>query len=196
MSSLARPRSLHRLNHLRIVKLKRPGIYEDGGGLRLIVGPTLKKRWVMRVTIDGRRRERGLGGFPTVSLEHARQRAAEWRTAARAGRDLAAEARRKRAARGATFEDAFRAYFAIKRRTLSNAKHVAQWESTITTYVMPQIGCLAVADIDASDVLAVLTPLWFEKPETARRVLQRVEAVFGRRSCVDSANWHRHAWGL
>ncbi|NJO35319.1 MAG: DUF4102 domain-containing protein [Rhodospirillales bacterium] len=59
--------------------MKTPGIYEDGGGLRLMVGDSLTKRWVLRVTINGKRRERGLGSFRTVSLEEARDRAAALR---------------------------------------------------------------------------------------------------------------------
>ena len=52
-------RALHKLSHVKVAKLKQPGVYEDGGGLRLVVGETLKKRWVVRVTINGKRRVRG-----------------------------------------------------------------------------------------------------------------------------------------
>ncbi|KUO67903.1 MAG: hypothetical protein APF80_02085 [Alphaproteobacteria bacterium BRH_c36] len=50
-------RALNKLRHAKVAKLKFPGIYEDRGGLRLIVGDTLKKRWVVRVTINGKRKE-------------------------------------------------------------------------------------------------------------------------------------------
>lgn len=146
--------------------------------MRLVVGDSLAKRWVMRLTINGKRRERGLGSFPTVSLEEARERAADMRKAARQGRDLARDERRLRAATGVTFEDAFETYFKHKQHTLSNGKHVAQWRSTMRQYVLPKIGVLAVAEVDAQAILSVLTPIWVAKPETARRVLQRVEAVF------------------
>ncbi|HVY43358.1 MAG TPA: tyrosine-type recombinase/integrase [Hyphomicrobiaceae bacterium] len=176
--SAPRSRSLYRLTHMRAVKLKLPGIYEDGGGLRLVVSRTLSKRWVMRLTINGRRCERGLGGFPTVSLEAARERAAELRKAARQNRDLVREEKRQRTMRTMTFAAAFETYFQHKRRTLANPKHAAQWRSTMERYVLPKIGALPVAEIDAERILAVLTPIWFDKPETARRVLQRMEAVF------------------
>ena len=45
-------------------------------------------------------------------------------------------------------------------------------------YVFPRIGTKLVADVTHTDVLAILEPIWFEKAETARRVLQRMEAVF------------------
>lgn len=174
----SRMRALNRLNHLKAARLKMPGIYEDGGGLRLVVSDSLTKRWVMRVTINGKRRERGLGSFPTVSLEDARERAAALRKAARQGRDLARGERRLRASAGITFAAAFEAYFKNKQLTLSNGKHVAQWRSTMQRYVMPKIGAASVAEVDAEAILEVLAPIWFEKPETARRVLQRMEAVF------------------
>lgn len=171
-------RTLNRLTHLTVTRLKISGMYEDGGGLRLVVGDSLTKRWVMRVTINGKRRERGLGSFPTVSLEEARERAAALRKAARQGRDLARDERRLRAATGVTFEDAFETYFQHKQHTLSNGKHIAQWRSTMQHYVLPKIGALSVAEVDAQAILDVLTPIWVAKPETARRVLQRMEAVF------------------
>jgi integrase len=77
-----------------------------------------------------------------------------------------------------TFRAAFDAYFEAKRKSLSNKKHAEQWRSTMTTYVFPTLGRRAVADIGADDVLGVLSPIWLAKPETAKRVLQRMEAVF------------------
>lgn len=59
----------------RAVKTALPGCYEDGAGLRLIVGPTGSKRWTIRLTINGRRLHKGLGGYPTVSLRAARDKA-------------------------------------------------------------------------------------------------------------------------
>lgn len=171
-------RALHKLSHVKVTKLKVPGVYEDGGGLRLIVGETLKKRWVVRVTINGKRRERGLGGFPTVSLETAREKAAAFRAAAKEGRDLAIEFRKQSSKDKVTFEKAFDAFFDIRKRNLRNAKHIQQWENTMRTYVFPHIGNRAVADIEASEILDVLSLIWFDKEETARRVLQRMEAVF------------------
>ncbi|MEO0620080.1 MAG: Arm DNA-binding domain-containing protein, partial [Pseudomonadota bacterium] len=76
-------RATNKLSYTRVAKLKTPGIYEDGAGLRLIVDARLNKRWVARVTIAGKRRQRGLGSFPSVSLEAARKRNGELRTAAR-----------------------------------------------------------------------------------------------------------------
>lgn len=64
MEPNAHVRSLVRLNALRVAKIKDPGLYEDGGGLRLVVTEKGTKRWALRLTIRGRRVERGLGIFP------------------------------------------------------------------------------------------------------------------------------------
>lgn len=170
--------ALNKLTALKVQKVREPGTYEDGGGLRLVVDQRGSKRWVMRVTIAGKRREFGLGGFPSVSLEQARAKAAEIRTGARDGRDVKAETRREQQRSTVTFREAFAAYFDVKQRALSNAKHLRQWPSTMEAYVFPVIGDRPVGEITASDVLDVLAPIWFDKPETARRVLQRIEAVF------------------
>lgn len=82
-----RVRALSRLSAIRVAKLKQPGLYEDGGGLQLIVTDKGTKRWALRVTVAGRRVERGLGVWPIVSLEEARRKADPYRRAAKQGRD-------------------------------------------------------------------------------------------------------------
>jgi integrase len=177
-STPRRPRGLHRLSHQRVLKLKEPGKYEDGGGLRLVVDHQLNKRWVLRVTINGKRRELGLGSFPEVPLETARNKATELRSRAAEGTDRRAIETKERRARGVTFEEVFWAYFEIKQHNLSNAKHLKQWPSTMKAYVFPVIGQMPVNEVAAGDIIRLLQPIWYEKAETARRVLQRLEAVF------------------
>ena len=171
------PRALHRLNAAKVRNIKAPGTYEDGGGLRLVVADTGAKRWVMRISIKGRRREFGLGGYPSVSLEAARKGAAEIRDGAREGRDITLE-RRLRQQSAQTFRQCFEEVYALKRERCTNGKALLQWRSTMETYVYPFIGDLPVAEVEASHVLQVLKPIWFAKSETAKRVLQRMETVF------------------
>jgi hypothetical protein len=159
-----------------------PGVHEDGGGLRLVVeSPRDKKpgprRWVLRVTIAGKRHNRGLGPCPLVSLDSAREAAGEIRRAARQGRDLTAEQRAERA-NSVSFRQAFETLFEIRKKTFSNAKHLGQWSATMETYVFPRIGDKPVSAITHADILGILEPIWFEKAETAKRVLQRLELVF------------------
>jgi hypothetical protein len=92
-------RATNRLSAIKVAKLKEPGLYEDGAGLRLVVTDAGVKRWVLRVTINGHRVERGLGVWPGVSLEDARRKSISIRTAAKDGRDASAEQASQRALR-------------------------------------------------------------------------------------------------
>jgi hypothetical protein len=108
-----RVRGERRLKAKDIAKLP-PGVHEDGGGLRVVVGPERAsgepgpRRFVLRLTMKGKRYNRGLGPYPLITLEAARDQATDMRRAAREGRDLAQE-RRQEAARATTFRQAFSA---------------------------------------------------------------------------------------
>jgi hypothetical protein len=178
-SSGKRTRAVHRLSALRVKAIKAPGLYEDGAGLRLVVTDKGTKRWDLRVTIRGRRVERGLGVFPDVSLVDARRKAEALRRAAKEeGRDAHREEKHQRLVTGITFAEAFEAFFEVREQQLANPKHIQQWRNTMRDYVFPVIGRRPVSQIMPNEVLTVLQPIWFTKPVTASRVLQRMKAVF------------------
>ena len=164
------------LTHAKVKALKTPGRHGDGGGLYLNVAKGGSKSWVQRITIDGRRRDVGLGGFPAVSLAKARERASQNRDAIVDGRDPVAEKRTPKPAMP-TFREAARACHEIHRPRWRNEKHAANWLATLERHAMPKLGQLPVDRITRADVLAVLTPIWGTRQETARRVRQRVRAV-------------------
>ena len=152
-----------------------PGKYFDGQGLFLKVDKSGAKRWVQRINIRGKRTEMGLGSALLVSLAEARGIALENRKNARAGGD---PLRAKREAQAViSFEEAARKVHEINLPTWRNKKHAAQFISTLETYTFPRIGRIKVSEITTADVLAVLQPIWLEKPETARRVRQRIGMV-------------------
>ena len=95
----------------KVRAISKPGVYKDGGGLRLIVTAHGKKRWELWISINGKKRQLGLGVFPEVSLTEARDRADEIRRAARNGIDLRLQ-RLNEQARTVTFRQAFETYFA------------------------------------------------------------------------------------
>jgi integrase len=157
------------------VRQAKPGRYADGHGLYLMVDPSGAKRWVQRLTIRGRRCDMGLGSAALVTLAEAREKALANRKLARAGGD---PLRAKREAEAVlTFEEATRKVHELHRPTWRNAKHGAQFLSTLETYAFPRLGSLRVADVTTADVLSVLSPIWTTKPETARRVRQRIGTV-------------------
>lgn len=158
--------------------LKAPGRYSDGDGLLLEVTKSGSASWLVRVQKDGKRRDIGLGGLKKLGLADARERAAEIRKAIVAGRDPVAERKQRRAAPAIpTFAELAERCHGDRLKGWKNGKHRDQWISTLRTYAFPVIGDRLVSDVDTGDVLRVLLPIWLDKPETARRVRQRVVAV-------------------
>jgi len=144
----------------------------------------------MRIVAGGRRREISLGAFPTISLADARSQAGAIRKAVAEGRDPAAERQAAKAIAASppmantnqderpTFKHCWLTFWAAKEPQLSNGKHRNQWVATMKTYVLPHIGQRPVADVRPSEIIEFLNPIWHTKEETARRVLQRVDAIF------------------
>ena len=112
------------LSATRVRALKDPGRFSDGGGLHLFISRAGSKSWVIRTTIDGRRRDIGLGGYPAVSLAQAREKAAEFRAAVAAGQDPLAVRSRPRVP---TFREAARAVHEANKPRWRNAKHAEKW---------------------------------------------------------------------
>ena len=152
-----------------------PDKYIDEHGLILRVMPSGSKQWIWRGTIQGKRRDLGLGSYPYVSLSEARQKAFDYRKLARAGGDPAA-LRSKRAV--PTFREALESVLEIHSPGWKDGgKSEKQWRASLKTYAFPRVGDKRVNEIDTADVMNVLLPIWTKKAETARRVRQRIGAV-------------------
>jgi integrase len=184
-----------RLTVQGIKNVKAAGKYSDGGGLGLIlwVKPDGGRFWVQRVTINSRRRDIGLGGYPLVSLAEARTQARANKQAVRQGLDPLAE--KRKASASVTFRDAADRYLETKLNGYRNAKHRAQWGATLRTYAYPVLGHLDVNTIEPRDVLRAIQPIWETKTETAKRLRGRIEAVLswatvaGHRAGDNPARW-------
>lgn len=164
-----------RLSATTVKAARLPGKYGDGDGLHLLIGPTGARSWVCRVQKDGKRRDIGLGSAKKVPLALARERAAKVRIQVEAGIDPVAE--RRKEAGIPTFREAAVLVIAENEKSWSNAKHKAQWLSTLTAYAFPHFGDMSVAQIDGTNVREALIAIWLEKPETARRLRQRIATV-------------------
>jgi len=168
-----------------IERITRVGFNAVGGarGLGVMVAPAGTKSWVLRVSINGKRRHIGLGPLREVTLAHARERALVLRNQIREGIDPLEHRRVTRlqaaldAAKTKTFDDCANEYIAAHESGWKNAKHGQQWRNTLETYATPKIGALPVQSIDRSHVLGVLQPLWKSKTETASRLRSRIELV-------------------
>lgn len=179
----------------RKVETAGAGRHGDGRGLFLYVKPTGARSWVLRYQVQGRRHDLGLGTYPDVTLAMARQKATDARRLILAGDDPIAK---RRQAQLKTFKDAALELIESKRSGWKNAKHAAQWSSTLEAYVFPTLGPMQVTKIATADVVGALKPIWSQKPETANRVRQRIEAVLdyasalGIREGDNPARWRGH----
>ena len=163
------------LTAVTVRALNEPGFYADGNGLYLKVIDSGAKRWVQRLLIKGRRRDIGLGSASLVTLAEAREASLVNRKLARSGGDpLRAK---KEAEAVLTFAEAAEHVLDLHRPTWRNPKHAQQWINTLSEYAFPKFGKTLVSDVTTSDVLSALSPIWNTKPETARRVKQRIGTV-------------------
>jgi len=173
------PKKAHPHNKLTAAAVRRfgAGKYADGSGLYLVVDDSGARRWALRTTVHGRRREIGLGPVSLLGLGEARELARDLRRVARSGGDPIAE-RDKGKRVSVTFADAARIVHAEQIvPNAKNGKHVHQWLQTLETYAFPVMGSLPVHAVQQADILKTLAPIWITKPETARRVRQRLRTV-------------------
>jgi integrase len=189
----------------RIRAATTPGRYGDGHGLYLQVRSATSRAWVLRTERSGKIRWMGLGSLADYTLDEARERARKARQLLHDGIDPieARKAEHKRliaeaaaaAAKDISFEKAAEQYFNFHSPSWKNAKHRAQFLSSLKTYAYPVLGRLPVGVIDKTHVLQVLQPIWQGKNETASRIRGRIESVLdysktnGWRTGENAAAW-------
>lgn len=205
-----------------------------GGANGLMVRVTAKGKasWVLRYQVGqqmnhnaAKRRDLKLGEYADLSIAQARAMASDLLRETLDGYDPLAERekRKKEQIDYVSFATAFENVYALKQDELSNTKHIAQWRSTMETYVFPFIGNTDIRHITVDDVVRVLSQpvhdkngkpikkhdnktlltLWNSKTETADRVRQRMETVFGwaigtgERTASNPATWKNNLeWRL
>lgn len=191
----AMPKRANELSALSVSKLKDNGRHAVGGvpglHLRILDG---SRAWVLRVVVGQKaddkgnlkihRRDIGLGSFPEVSLSEARAKARELKSQIRSGIDPLHEKQdrlnemRVQKLKAKTFRECAVVVIDKKTRELKNQKHIAQWSSTLETYVYPTLGDRNISSITKADIAAVLEPIWIDKHETAKRLRGRIETIF------------------
>lgn len=198
------PKRAAGLTARKVETAKTPGLYADGGGLYLQVNALGAKSWIFRYSLAGRRRDMGLGSAATIGLAEAREKALQQRKLVAEGNDPIEAKRASKAALAAstakavTFKECAITYIASMKPGWKNAKHAAQWVSTLETYAYPVLGAVAVDAVDTHLVLKVIEPLWGKRAETASRLRGRIESILdyakvrGMRSGENPARWKGH----
>jgi integrase len=193
-----------RLSAVKVTNLKGPGYFADGDRLYFRIAPSGARGWIFRFTLNNRTRDMGLGSYPGIGLAAARELAGTFRRLLKEGIDpiewrrAKAAPERVAAAKSLNFDDCVREYIKAHEVGWRNAKHRAQWSSTLATYASPVFGKLPISAIDTGLVLRALEAIWYKKPETASRVRGRIESVLdwarvhGFRSGENPALWKGH----
>ncbi|BBU69368.1 tyrosine-type recombinase/integrase [Fluviibacter phosphoraccumulans] len=191
------------LGALAVAGISRRGInfVGDVTGLGLNVTETGSRSWILRYQINGKRKDMGLGGYPSVTLAEAKDRARQARTKIAQGIDPILEAKSARSrliaeqSQAVTFKEAAALYIKAQRDGWRNAKHAQQWENTIKLYATPKIGSTLVRDLNLTQIMGVLDPIWRTKTETATRLRGRLECIIdwaivrGYRTGSNPAKW-------
>jgi integrase len=174
-------------------------VIPDGGNLYLQatrgMEGHIRRSWLFKYELAGKRHELGLGPLHTISLAKARDKARALREQLLGGVDPLIERRKQRQeliaeqAKAVTFKDVAEAYLNFHLDSFRNPKHRQQWRNTLAQYAYPRLGHMTVAEIGPADVLHCIEPIWITKRETASRVRQRIERV------LDYATAHQYRTG-
>ena len=156
-----------------------PGRYADGGGLYLIVDkcdltvdkPAPAKRWALLITVRGRRRELGLGGFRSMTLPEARERAADARKAIERGDDP-----KRPQEPPPAFSEASAAMIKEMAPGWRGRDTETHWKRSLLTYAK-DIANVPIDLISTDDVVRVVKAHWTKRPETGRKLRQRIETM-------------------
>ena len=165
---------MKKITAAEVKAITRPGLHRADDTLYLSVKHSGRRSWIQRVVIGGRRSDIGLGAFPAVSLARARRKAFENRAMIADGKDPHSI---KRKTKIPTFREAAMKTHASLKPSWTSEKHAQIWMQVLDRHAMPVLAGISVDQITQEDVLKVLTPIWSERSETARRVRQRIRAI-------------------
>lgn len=184
----------------REVRSSDAGKLGDGGGLWLYTSmpsggspdkASFSRKWVFRFTLDGKRREMGLGGYPAVSLEDARMFRDGWRAhVARGENPITLRQAEQRASRAAkpTLSQMMDETFEARSPSLKNGGNALQWGGPVRLHLLPSLGERDVREISQEEVAQALKSIWKKTPESASKALVRLKLVMEHASAKGFKN--------
>jgi integrase len=154
----------------------RPGRYNDGNGLYLLVRSSTSKSWVLRTQVNGKRQDFGLGSAKCISLVQARAAAAEMRRRVKRGEEAHPD-EPVGPVTVPTFAEASAACHQAMKAGWRNKRHRDTWIASLENHIHPWLGPVPVDRITPMMIRDAIVPIWLTIPETARRILQRIGTV-------------------
>ena len=192
------------LNEFVLKNLKEVGRHTDDQtkGLHLWIKANQRKYWIFRFTVERKRHNISLGGYPEIGLRQARERAVEARSLLNKGANPIKEKNASKAlnsnAKSPNFREFALDYIETMRPNWRNPKHAEQWVSTVERFAVPYIGQMRLDEIQTEHVLSLLKPIWLSKTVTASRLRGRLESILsasitlGHRTEMNPARWRDH----
>ena len=174
----------------RLLKDGTPGRYQDTGGLYFRIAPGGSTGWLLRVRVNGSRVDRGLGGYPAVSLKAARVLAkTTYGALMQNGAGPSRRSPQPDAPSLSLREATIQAHKSFKQDWRSE-EETGKWLARMEKHVLSSLGSRPVAEVTQEEILDVLEPLHANMPPTARRIRQDLRRVFAwaqaRRLRVDN----------
>ena len=157
--------------------VRKPGFYRADTTLYLKIRENGGRSWVQRLTINGKRKDIGLGGYPLVDVIQAKEKALANRRKVYEGGDPTVD---KRRAKVPTFRDAANETLKANEGRWRSKDTAKQWQRLLNKYVHEAIGDKRVDQVTREYVLRILEPIWTKKPSMARKVRQHLRVVFER----------------
>ena len=172
---------MSKLTNIQLKSKNKTGRYPDGNHLYFVIGKNGNQNWTIIYTINGKKREMGLGPYPEISLKSARLKRDGLKALIIQGKDPLVERDRQREQerllKQSTFKEISLSYISQMECQWRNLKHRQQWRNTLKTYVYPSVGNLPISEIETNHIKDLLMPIWMSKKETASRVRQRIEKI-------------------
>ncbi|WP_289028763.1 site-specific integrase [uncultured Paraglaciecola sp.] len=153
-------------------------------GLGIQVRGSTASSWILRVVVNGKRRNIGLGGYPELSLSNARTTAGTIKEKIRIGIDPISERKaiksktKEEQAKLITFKELANEYIEKRSKDFKTIQQLRKLKQILRDYALPSIGERIISDINLNDIKSMLLPLWETKTETAQRLRIYVSHIF------------------
>lgn len=171
------------------VKVLPTGVYSMGSNLYLRVRGD-RRNFFMRVTVDGARRDIGIGSASDMSVTVAKAKAARLKIQIEDGARPWDEKKEKRQSL------LFRDYCFDALNTYAKTRHWKREDQTqslnayrLKTYILPVIGHIPIKNLSRDDVLSVISELWMKQPKLAsylRVVIEKICGIAMAEGIIDS----------
>lgn len=160
----------------------RPYNMSDSGGLRLCITPAGGKLWRWKYRFEGKEKLMALGKYPEVSLAMARELHREGRRLLAAKIDPMAQRKAEKTAEKVKSVNSFEAVSAAWLEHWKDDKsprHVDSTRRRLASNILPSLGSLHVAEIEAPDVVAMVRAIEARGArDIAKRALETTGQIF------------------